>query len=347
MSEIKDPSHCNSKRFYGVVKRLTHLTSGPPRVVKLTDQKYENMSLDHALHTHLQDMYCEYERPGSNTVINACRNVRGSHRRVVTNDDMVKAFDKLARGKAVGIDDLSDDILHKMSKLEIEQEGSMEFFRKKAEEIMNADHWPKYLGEARIVPLSKNNSAFPKADEIRTIAVLPAWSKVIENLILLEMSPKLYGLEGVIEESQAGFRPGCGTEIQINRLFSLLTQTKSRLKRLSAAKVEPSKRPEYYAIFIDLRKAYDRVDRDLLLARMLELQFDPETINFCARWLSINAIRSQDKVTRTKVGVPQGGCLSPALFNIYVNSLLKKLKETTFGALAYADDIVLFVQGRS
>ena len=44
--------------------------------------------------------------------------------------------------------------------------------------------WPAYLGTARFVPLSKTDSAFPKPDDVRTIAVLPAISKLIEICIL-------------------------------------------------------------------------------------------------------------------------------------------------------------------
>jgi len=50
---------------------------------------------------------------------------------------------------------------------------------------MSKNLWPKYIGAARYnIPLSKTNSEFPRAEDIRTIAILPAWSKVMETAIL-------------------------------------------------------------------------------------------------------------------------------------------------------------------
>ena len=52
------------------------------------------------------------------------------------------------------------------------------------------------------------------------------------------------------------------------------------------------------------------------------------------------------KLFTVRNGVKQGGVLSPLLFSIYTDSLLKKIEESgvgchMFGALAYADDITL------
>ena len=66
-----------------------------------------------------------------------------------------------------------------------------------------------------------------------------------------------------------GFSPNCGTEVQINRLLVLWDQIRDDLLNYRDRKVKANERPKYYAIFIDLRKAYDRVDRDLLIAKML------------------------------------------------------------------------------
>ena len=44
-------------------------------------------------------------------------------------------------------------------------------------------------------------------------------------------------------------------------------------------------------------------------------------------------------------GVIQGGVLSPLLFNIAFNSLLKKLKDNGMEIAAYADDLVIMENG--
>ena len=99
--------------------------------------------------------------------------------------------------------------------------------------------------------------------------------------------------------------------------------------------------------FIDLSKAYDKVDRDLLIARMFELCIDPLTIIRTAKWLSISSISSGDKNIKSKIGAPQGSCASPSLFTIAINPIVEILEKSCEGVLLYADDIVLIYKGKA
>jgi hypothetical protein len=47
---------------------------------------------------------------------------------------------------------------------------------------MAAGKLPKFKTTARIIPLSKSETAFPKRGEIRTISITPAITKVFENI---------------------------------------------------------------------------------------------------------------------------------------------------------------------
>ena len=81
-------------------------------------------------------------------------------------------------------------MLHSIASL-LDENGTDEglsFLAKKAESLLNSNIWPKYIGTAKYIPLSKSMSAFPKSDEIRTIAVLPSWAKVIELKILAKLN---------------------------------------------------------------------------------------------------------------------------------------------------------------
>ena len=86
--------------------------------------------------------------------------------------------------------------------------------------LIQGPYFPAYLTTARVVPLSKDGTPYPNLDNIRTIAVLPAVSKLLELHVLLKLEPIIYGADG-LHKAQQGFRPGAGTEINLARIIHL------------------------------------------------------------------------------------------------------------------------------
>ena len=77
------------------------------------------------------------------------------------------------------------------------------------------------------------------------------------------------------------------------------------------------------------------------------MEIQPQIIAACSKMLQMSSIRAGDKTIKSSVGVPQGGCLSPSQFNIYINSLIVEMNQQNYGVLAYADDIVIFTKGKA
>jgi hypothetical protein len=151
-------------------------------------------------------------------------------------------------------------------------------------------------------------------------------------------------LDSHLESSQGGFRPHRSTLDQIAILREVVAQNK-----------------EFSLLFLDIKAAYDCVDRRVLwsaLANNFRLPLRTITLlrslfdsNRC--YLEIGSFHS-DLITNTR-GLFQGSSLSPLLFNVVINSLavdLHKHLSTTglpaslsgllrFNHLLYADDLVL------
>ena len=122
---------------------------------------------------------------------------------------------------------------------------------------------PNYCKEARIVPLSKEDGEFPQIGGIRTVNILPGIFKLFEKVVLkklkVEMKEHL-----PLHESQTGFTEKKSTLHNINSLANTLKEARSlayeERKRTKVVK----QREKVYVCFIDLKKAFDSVNRKKL-----------------------------------------------------------------------------------
>ena len=95
------------------------------------------------------------------------------------------------------------------------------------------------------------------------------------------------------------------------------------------------------AVFIDLRKAFDTVNHVILLNKIEYYGVSDKELNWCKSYLDdrkqftvVGGIRSKEP--KVLHGVPQGSCLGPLLFLVYINDLPHSLKNCA--SKFYADD---------
>ena len=99
-------------------------------------------------------------------------------------------------------------------------------------------------------------------------------------------------------------------------------------------------------ILVDLQKAFDTIDHDILLKKLSAIGFSNHTIGWFKSYLSnrlfrVNLENCYSDPSNITCGVPQGSILGPLLFLIYVNDMPQAVKSNLF---LCADDSCLVFQ---
>ena len=100
-----------------------------------------------------------------------------------------------------------------------------------------------------------------------------------------------------------------------------------------------------WVVDIDLDKFFDRVNHDMLMARVARKVKDKKLLKLIRAFLSAG-VMIDGLVSPVKEGTPQGGPLSPLLSNILLDDLDKELERRELCFCRYADDCNIFVGSR-
>ena len=132
-------------------------------------------------------------------------------------------------------------------------------------------------------------------------------------------------------DGQYGFRKKHSTELAAVEMIDWITQ-------------ELDKGNTPLNIFLDLSKAFDTLDHEIMLYKLEHygvtgpvLQLLRSYLSDCKQYVEFENVKSDS--SNIKTGVPQGSILGPLLFGIYVNDI--SLASKIFTAIIYADDTSL------
>ena len=174
------------------------------------------------------------------------------------------------------------------------------------------------------VPLKKEN--------YRPVSLLPHVSKVFERIIYKQIMSYVTNL---FLDYITGFRKSHGSQ---HCLVKMLENWKSALDKSESV----------CALFMELSKAVDTINHDLLLAKLKAYGFSREALTLLCSYLKNRkqkvVINNSASTTQTVIaGVPQGSIDGPLLFNLFINDLVLFIEYTALGN--YADDNNLSITG--
>ena len=99
------------------------------------------------------------------------------------------------------------------------------------------------------------------------------------------------------------------------------------------------------AVDIDLAKFFDTVNHDLLMQIVSRKVHDKRVLSLIGKYLRAG-VKVNGRLEATRLGVPQGGPLSPLLANILLDILDKELEKRGHKFVRYADDFVILVKSQ-
>jgi RNA-directed DNA polymerase len=188
--------------------------------------------------------------------------------------------------------------------------------------------WPQIrqqLLDGTYRPSPVRRKAIDKPDGGQRLLGIP---NVIERLIQQAIVQVLTPIfDPHFSESSFGFRPkrsAHGAAKQVRRIL---------------------RRGHRFAADIDLSKFFDRVQHDVLMARVARRVDDKILLRLIGRYLRAG-VMVEGVLQPTDVGTPQGGPLSPILSNILLDDLDKELERRDLPFVRYADDFAVFAKSQ-
>jgi RNA-directed DNA polymerase len=96
-----------------------------------------------------------------------------------------------------------------------------------------------------------------------------------------------------------------------------------------------------WVVDLDIKAFFDHVNHDILMRAVGQKVRDKTLLRLIGSYLRAGVLEN-GKVSKSTVGVPQGGPLSPLLANIYLDALDKELESRGVAFCRYADDITIY-----
>ncbi|XP_076054495.1 uncharacterized protein LOC143033187 [Oratosquilla oratoria] len=224
----------------------------------------------------------------------------------LTMEEVMKTSSQTNSGKTPGMDGIPAEIFKSAGPVALESFFSL------LTNIWEGEEIPKELRNATVISLFKDKGSKTDYGNYRGISLLPIAGKILARVMVNRLV--IHVSEDNLSEAQCGFRPNRSTAGMI--FATRQVQEKCIEKNM-----------DLYAVFIDLTKAFDTVNREILWVILSKLGGPEKFVNLIKKFhddmtgqvLSGGEVSEPFNISN---GVKQGCVLAPILFNLFFTCVL-------------------------
>lgn len=249
---------------------------------------------------------------------------------IITEERVRWAIDSFDAYKSPGPDNIIPIMLQKVTNLI--SPILMKIFR----QCLFDEYIPLRWREVKVTFIPKaGKPSHTTAKDFRPISLSSFFLKTMERIIDLEIRSNLKG--SCLSDSQHAYLKGKSVETALHSVVSSIEYgLENKIYTLAS--------------FVDIEGAFNNVTTQAIRTGLHHIGTEEYLINWISCALenrTINSELGQCQVRRyVSRGTPQGGVISPLLWLVVVNMILKKFDSKKVKVVAYADDLVIIIQGK-
>lgn len=336
--KIKEICSSSSEQMWSTLKScVSNDKSVPVNPLEFCQQfqnkaeKYQSVHADKSFEEQVKSFMQKYDSGNPVTEIDpVARDIMDRH---VTEDEMLNALKHLKSGKSSGLDGIPAEVLKSQSE-SLTTPLCMLF-----NYVLDKGKFPQEWCNGLTVPVPKGGDK-SKAENYRRVTILPLLGKLFETIVNI----RLVYLKDVLQKHDpfnGGFKKGSMTSDNLFVLNGCVEKSRALKQTL-------------YVCFVDFKRAFDSVNRDLMFYKLLKNGTDGKFVHllrdmYAKTQMKICIDGMLTGMISDETGVNQGGPNSPDMFVDFLSDLRCYLDEKSGVVLndeillhlLWADDLII------